>query len=326
MNNFILNTFLAGWCADAIGARLEFRQQRFTLSEVRDAIQFKGKNFSGVHPGQYTDDSEMEICLLMGLIDGKQEEYFPIEHIAKRYIHWFKSEPFDIGLTTTDALTDSTNAEDMINNAYIFNEDSESNGSLMRCIPIAVYGIGKPIEIILDMASSDASLTHYSKNVHLITGLYCFIISQILEHRLAGKTINILNLLQSSEHIISTNDNILNWFREAKSLSSLAVYNSIINVGHVKHAFIFVIYFLNNIHNFTYESALEAVLMCGGDTDTNAKIVGNLFGAFYSDCIPQAVLNRVLNFDCTYPDDFFKRPKIYGINHALKLVNTIKNR
>ena len=321
MNNVILNTFLAGWCADAIGAQLEFRQRRFTLSEVRDAIHFKGQNFSGVKPGQYTDDSEMEICLLMGLIDGKEEEYFPIEHIAKRYIEWFKSEPFDIGIATTYALTDSTNAEDMINNAYFFNQDSESNGSLMRCIPIAVYGIGKPIEIILDMTSSDASLTHNSKDVHLITGVYCFIISQILEHRLAGKNINILNLLQTSENIIYTNDKILQWFKEALALSSLEVYNSIINVGHVKHAFIFVIYFLNNIHKFTYESAIEAVLMCGGDTDTNAKIVGNVFGAFYSDCIPETVLNRVLNFDCTYPTDFFKRPKIYGINHALKLVN-----
>ena len=322
-NKIIANTFLAGWCADAIGARLEFRQTKIELNEVNDAIHFRGSNSSGVCPGQYTDDSEMELCLLMGILDGKNEDFFPIEHIALRYIEWFNSFPFDIGMTTRNALMGSKNAEDMVNNAFDFNEDSESNGSLMRCIPIAVCGIGKPIDIILDMAETDASLTHYSKTTQLVTGAYCFIISQILHHRIKGIKIDVLKLLEETENIISKNKKILSWFVEAIQLTNLDLYDSIKNEGHVKHAFIFVIYFLKNINCYNYTSSLQQVLMCGGDTDTNAKIVGNLFGAFYDNCVPDTILDVVLNFDCTKADGYFERPRVYGIHNALQLINKL---
>jgi len=61
----------------------------------------------------------------------------------------------------------------------------------------------------------------------------------------------------------------------------------------------------------------------GGDTDTNAKIVGNLFGAYYGDCVPKYMSDPVLNFDCTKATGIYKRPKKYGIKNAIKLVEKI---
>ena len=139
---------------------------------------------NGIPDGQFTDDTEMEICLLQGLINGKNEDAFPVEKIAQEYINWYKSSPFDIGNTTSMALMEANNADDMANNAYEYNEHSESNGSLMRCIPIAAFCINKPINTIIEVASVDASLTHYSEIVHLITGIYCCVISKILAKRL----------------------------------------------------------------------------------------------------------------------------------------------
>ena len=99
-------------------------------------------------------------------------------------------------------------------------------------------------------------------------------------------------------------------------------YDSLDNAGHVKHAFIFVIYFLNKIYDYTYERAIMETLMCGGDTDTNAKIVGSLFGAYYGDCIPQYVMEPVLKFDCTQSVvPLFKRPACYGINRGIDLIS-----
>lgn len=148
-------------------------------------MHFKGEKSNGILEGQFTDDTEMEICLLQGLINGKDEEGFPVEQIAQEYINWYNSIPFDIGNTTTMALLEATNADDMANNAYEYNEYSESNGSLMRCIPIAVFCVNKPIDIILEVASIDASLTHYSSTVQVITGIYCCVISNILAAKLA---------------------------------------------------------------------------------------------------------------------------------------------
>jgi ADP-ribosylglycohydrolase len=329
MRNQIYYTFLAGWCADAAGARLEFRKKRYSEEEAIHAMHFVGEKSNGIHEGQFTDDSEMEICLLQGLINGKGEEEFPVEKIAKEYIKWFNSRPFDIGNTTTMALFDAKNADDMVNNAYQYNEGSESNGSLMRCIPIAAFCVYKPVKTIIDVASVDASLTHYSEVVHLITGIYCCIISKILSQRLQfpDKNINIEKLIELIKDIIAnselSNMTAIQWVFDALKMTDLSAYDAISNEGHVKHAFIFFIYFLKNINHFTYEKAIIEVLKCGGDTDTNAKIVGNLFGAYYGDCVPNYMSEPVLNFDCTKAEGVYKRPKKYGIKNAIKLVGEI---
>ena len=84
---------------------------------------------------------------------------------------------------------------------------------------------------------------------------------------------------------------------------------------------------MNNIEKYTYEEAIKLVLMCGGDTDTNAKIVGNLFGAYYGDCVPEYMKTKVLNYDCTSHDNsFYIRPAKYGIKNAINLINQINFR
>ena len=76
MNNNVYYTFLAGWCAESAGARLEFQKKRFTKYEVNDAMHMTGPTTSGIYPGQITDDSEMEISLLSALVEGKMMNTF----------------------------------------------------------------------------------------------------------------------------------------------------------------------------------------------------------------------------------------------------------
>jgi len=320
--NHIYYTFLAGWCADAAGARLEFRKRRFTEQEAIDAMHFIGEKTNSINEGQITDDSEMEIALLTGLLNGKNEQYFPVEQIAKEYITWRNSNPFDIGRTTMLALAGAKDADDMANNAFEYNEDSESNGSLMRCIPIAVFSLSKSYETILEIAEIDASLTHYSPIVKLTTGIYCCLISKILSKRLSGNILNIEELLSDIKNLSQQNEIIFSWFNEAQRITDLSNYDAVRHEGHVKHAFIMVLYFLINITNFTYETAIKEVLKCGGDTDTNAKIVGNLFGAYYGNCVPEYMSKPVLEFDCTKSKNkFYLRPSTYGIKNGIELIN-----
>jgi ADP-ribosylglycohydrolase len=323
MNKYIYNTFLAGWCAETIGARLEFQKRKFTHIEVSDAIFMIGPNSSGIYPGQITDDSEMEIALLSALIEGQYEEYFPLEIIAKKYIEWYHTMPFDIGQTTTFALLDATNATDMLINANEFNMDSESNGSLMRCIPIAVFGINKEPQQIMNMALLETELTHPNKIVGEITGIYCIIISQILHNKINNKPIDIDKIMDNIVSLITENK-VLEWFNMGNKLTKLDNYDCITNEGHVKHAFIFVIYFLHNIHNYTYINAITEVIKQGGDTDTNAKIIGNLFGAYYDDCVPKHLSELVLNFNCTdVGNEAFVRPYSCSVNYAIECIKKL---
>lgn len=50
-----------------------------------------------VAPGQITDDGELALCLLTGLINGKGN--LNLKEIVKMYAKWIESKPFDIGGT-----------------------------------------------------------------------------------------------------------------------------------------------------------------------------------------------------------------------------------
>jgi hypothetical protein len=59
--------------------------------------------------------------------------------------------------------------------------------------------------------------------------------------------------------------------------------------------------------------------MKGGDTDTNAAIVGGMVGAYHN--IPSYMLTHVLEFDCT-GNMGHQRPKAFGVKYVL---NELKN-
>ena len=323
INDIVFYTLLGGWCGDSIGATLEFQKRRFSQEEVLNAMEMKSIGFSGVYPGQITDDSELEIALMNGIIAGCKCEYFPSEFIAKEYIKWYDSDPFDIGQTTTFALLDAENELDMYNNSKLHNIDSESNGSLMRCIPLAVILMNKPEEDIMEITAFDTELTHPNIICVETTGLYCIIISFILKHRLQNLEIDIDKLFGIIRKHAS-NKTVISWIKKSIGLKTINQYNCIKQEGHVKHAFIFVLFFLRNIHNYNYETAIMQILTLGGDTDTNAKIVGNLFGAFYGNCVPEYMRTKVLNFDSTIvSNEYFRRPPKYCIKYNSSIVNKL---
>jgi ADP-ribosylglycohydrolase len=73
---------------------------------------------------------------------------------------------------------DSKCAEDMMENAYECNRRSESNGPLMRCIPIALLCIEKSFEQLEEIVDAETGLTHHSPVVKKATAIYCHSILQ----------------------------------------------------------------------------------------------------------------------------------------------------
>jgi ADP-ribosylglycohydrolase len=95
------------------------------------------------------------------------------------------------------------------------------------------------------------------------------------------------------------------WFLE-DSLD-VATLNCLVNPGHVRWAFTLAMHFLRNPH-ISYEDAIRITLLKGGDTDTNACIVGGLVACYQP--IPAAMLDPVLAFDCTSAGR--RRPAVYS--------------
>ena len=60
-----------------------------------------------LYGGQITDDSELATCMMLGLIDNKEEvksNKVDMNKVAYQYKNWMNSPPFDIGTTTIGGL------------------------------------------------------------------------------------------------------------------------------------------------------------------------------------------------------------------------------
>lgn len=72
--------------------------------------------------------------------------------------------------------------------------------------------------------------------------------------------------------------------------------------------------------NFPYNDAMSDILLRGGDTDTNAAIVGGLLGAAQGiNAIPYDWVLKVANYDATIKHDKYGRvrPEFLSPQHHL---------
>ena len=97
-------TLLGLACGDAIGTTVEFKP-RGTFSPLTDMI---GGGPFHLHPGAWTDDTSMALCLATSLVGSKG---FDARDQMDRYLNWYENGYlssngvcFDIGNTTSAAL------------------------------------------------------------------------------------------------------------------------------------------------------------------------------------------------------------------------------
>ena len=94
---------LGAFIGDSAGAVLEFYQYKITEKDVNNALTFPGGGCFKVDPGQFTDDSEMALGMMKGLLNSESKFVDQVE-IAKQYVNWYRSKPFDIGTTTINGV------------------------------------------------------------------------------------------------------------------------------------------------------------------------------------------------------------------------------
>ncbi len=312
MENKIYGCLLGGWCADAAGATLEFSYTPITKQMVEIAMKMPGGGAIGVGPGQITDDSELEIAILNGLVKSKNVCQYPVELVAEEYIYWINSYPFDVGTTCSNAFSNALNSSDMMRNALKLKSQSQANGALMRAAVIGVWGRNCPDDKIIQFGKLDAQLSHCNEICQEVNGIYCLIIAKLLN---LVPLEEILNLISKK----ITNGEVKEWFEQAALLENI---NCKKNIGYCKHGFQLVIYFLRNPS--TYIDAIKTTLLKGGDTDTNAKIVGSVIGAMRGiNEIPEYMLTPVVNFDCVNTEVGHTRPKKYNVSKAIKLIKKL---
>ena len=290
---------------DAAGGVLEFMGRKPTKEEVQIAMDMPGGGVFNLAPGQFTDDGEMTVALLnsLALSDGS----YRVSHVAKTYCSWERSKPFDIGMATSSALIEDPYDESsdaleikVERQAAKYNSDSKANGSLMRATPLGVIATNLSLEDAIEVARKDARLTHPNETCQHATVAYVLAIRHLILNPGDAKgafTIAITYARKNSLEVTEWMESIIT--RKPGPTFPLE--------GFVKHAFSHAFYHLRCGNR--YEDAIAQILECGGDTDTNACIVGGLIGALHGvDMIPRAMLGKLMDCDTrkgqSRPDGF----------------------
>jgi ADP-ribosylglycohydrolase len=293
-----LGAVLGALVGDALGGVLEFINRKPTVRDVEWALGMPGGGVFDLAPGQFTDDGEMTIALLNALLIDRK---FRHEHVANSYIAWANSKPFDIGISTQNALLGGIPQDSVYGTIEVaaleFNSFSQANGCLMRISPLAVTGstfgnfrtphVWKAFE-------KDARLTHPHKNCvdstriygttlcKLILGEGCWTGSHKAIHEYRAQIPQCHPGSEVEEWLDDVERGDLPYARE--------------KIGWAKIAFSLAFHHL--FQESTFTAAMRQTLLLGGDTDTNACIVGAMMGARYgASAIPAEWREAVLGCD-----------------------------
>jgi ADP-ribosyl-[dinitrogen reductase] hydrolase len=318
-------SMLGALVGDAAGATLEF-MDHVTPEMARAAMKMPGGGPLNVGPGQITDDGELTLAAWQHLQSCNDA---PTHHLIRAYSEWYKSRPFDVGITCAYAFSEACSCIPKDPTGPLYTDEmhtymkhvkennikSEANGALMRASALATWFIttnAPSIHLAIGIGEADARLSHPSVVCREVNKVYVLALVSLLHGFSPQDTLQIVT--DYVDHYITSED-VKEWFYEfSLDINSL---DCKVNIGHVKYAFVLAIYFLRN-PDISYEEAIYRTLIKGGDTDTNACIVGGLVACYQP--IPDYMANPVLEFDCTV--EGLIRPPQYSVKRVL---NTEKN-
>jgi ADP-ribosylglycohydrolase len=203
-----------------------------------------------------------------------------------------------MGGTTSNALsgfvpTQTGLAESILKQSGTYNMDSKANGSLMRQSALGIWAADVSAQEAIDAVRLDTRLTHPNLSCQWAGVAYVLAIRHLMLNPGQGD-----HAFDAAwEAVIAESDEgaqeVLSWLKDARD-GKLPAFHPM--AGFVRIAFTHAFFHL--LEGSTYEQGLTAILAGGGDTDTNACIVGGLLGALHGySALPPAMVQSLLNSD-----------------------------
>lgn len=291
-------TILGAMVGDSLGSTLEFQNTDDAKKLLQKYNNFRdglvGRGPFNLVPGQFTDDTEMGLAIMSVL--NRVGEY-NIELVAQSYHDWYESGPYDIGKATTASVSKNTSAE-MILVGKTTNATSLSNGFMMRLPYLVSFYYNKTSEHLLKAIIQDVSLTHGHADIPVVACIYGLMLRKAIQGFGANKVYEYGQ--KKSLHselwaaIYEAVENGKNNFKYKNNMYHFKYIGSEM-IGFVGYAIWLLLLCLK--YHKSYRDAILEVVGFGGDTDTNACIVGAMMGALYPDTIPNEWIKSVTNFN-----------------------------
>ena len=265
------NVLLGGAIGDALGMPFESKLSNYQLLLDWDGKSFLPSEYHKLQAGQWTDDSQMSLMVAESLI--KNEGFNP-QDLADRYVDWIVSKRArGYGRTTLAAVQNLMAGKHWSESGIA---GSFGNGTAMRAAPFGVY-FRNDLQSLISVCKIDSAITHVSEDAEagsLAIALATYyavnhdtenLLEKIHQHLPDSKVKNTIYTL-----------GVLIDSAEITPQQALSVLGTKANVQETVPAALYCFLKFN-----TYQSAIEAAIRAGGDTDTTAAIVGALYGAKY---------------------------------------------
>jgi len=260
---------------DSLGSLVEFESPNEIRSKYPHGVRrLEDGGIWHTLAGQPTDDSEMALALARLLAD---RGFYDAQEARQAYRNWLDSSPFDCGHTVSVGL------------AGVPSPTSQANGALMRISPLGIFGAQKDVDVVAGWAEQDARLTHpqpvcLEANALFVMAIAVAVRTGISAPKLYEQVVSWAEGRRSNSSICEAID------RAAKSPPTSYTQQQ----GWVLIAFQNALWQL--LHAPNLEEGVVDTVMRGGDTDTNASIVGALLGAVYGkQAMPEQWTDAILN-------------------------------
>ena len=277
MNRYerILGGLFGVACGDALGGTLEFMSKGEIERKYGYLKDIVGGGCWNLMPGEVTDDTMMTIAVAEGILETPDN---PVENIGKNFIKWYDSKPKDIGNIIRIALGEYKRSNDWMKASCYAHQAtggmSAGNGSLMRCLPVALYY--NDVDKMLEITASQSMLTHYDRKASYACQFYNLLVYQYLNDKPKIPTI---------KECIGKYPDYMQVFRLSKE--------NLKPSGYVVDTLICALWCFINTSSF--EDAVCEAANLGGDADTIAAITGGMAGVYYGyDAISDRWKDKIL--------------------------------
>ena len=260
---------------DAVGVPYEF--QSGDAIGGAEAVRFGATGTYGQPAGTWSDDG----ALMLALLDSLLEAGFDPEDQGRRALAWRRDcaytpdmdGSFDIGGTTAAALRALEHGTPAID-AGPTEEHACGNGSLMRIIPLALWGRNMPAAELAEMAHLASRVTHGHPRCQVACAVYCMIVQRLLGGEDRGAVLS--PALADARAMYAADGNLVG---HLAVLDELEAWTARDGSGYVLDAFWSA---WDAFAGATgYENTIRHAVAYGQDTDTTAAIAGGLAGAYW---------------------------------------------
>ena len=220
----------------------------------------------------YDDDAAMTLLLAESLVERAD---FDVQDVAGRWVAWMQRDGRGVGVTTRRALQLIEGGIEPFEAGRLVRDSdlraAAGNGSVMRCLPVALR-FHDNVSKLIRVSTQQAAITHADERATWGAAAVNLAVRELLHGNPYFVEEVLHQLADTAPRALLEAIHRVPWVEEAELPISVPG-----QVGYVVHCV--EIAFWSAMHRPSLEDALISLAEAGGDTDTNAAVAGALLGA-----------------------------------------------